>query len=55
MALADLLRSRGEKSGQLTIDQGEEMGRPCRLQLEWDGSITRLGGEVIDDGEILIR
>ena len=55
VALADLLRIRGENAGALTIDQGEEMGQPCRLQLEWEGSITRLGGDVIDDGEILIR
>lgn len=54
-ALAALLRFRGEGTGRLEIDQGEEMGQPCRIVLDWDQQRTRLGGEVISDGVLAIK
>jgi trans-2,3-dihydro-3-hydroxyanthranilate isomerase len=49
VALASLLRSQGRLEGELTIDQGSEMGSPSRLSLRWDPQTTFLGGEVAKD------
>ncbi len=50
VALATVLRSRGEHSGRLTIDQGEEIGHPSTIELTWAGDTAAIGGTVRFDG-----
>lgn len=50
VALATLLADRGEGSGRLSIDQGESIGAPSRIELEWSGDTAAIGGTVADDG-----
>ena len=39
----------GEQQGSLTIHQGEEIGHPATIQLEWDSNTASLGGSVRRD------
>jgi trans-2,3-dihydro-3-hydroxyanthranilate isomerase len=50
VALATLLAARGEGSGRLSIDQGESIGAPSRIELEWSGGTAAIGGTVANDG-----
>ena len=50
VALAHALRLRGEARGHLTISQGDEIGHPSTIHLEWDGPRTTIGGSVRSDG-----
>lgn len=49
VGLASLLSSRGEQSGRLSIDQGEEMGHPSRIELTWGDGRAAIGGSVVRD------
>lgn len=46
VALATVLRSRGETDGRLTIHQGEEIGHPSAIELTWAGDTAAIGGTV---------
>jgi trans-2,3-dihydro-3-hydroxyanthranilate isomerase len=46
VALATVLRSRGEATGHLTIHQGEEIGHPSAIELTWAGDTAAIGGTV---------
>lgn len=50
VALATLLAAQGEESGSLTIRQGESIGHPSTIQLQWSGRTASIGGTVIMDG-----
>ncbi|MDX2342930.1 MAG: PhzF family phenazine biosynthesis protein [Acidimicrobiia bacterium] len=49
VALATRLAADGEPFGALTIDQGEEIGHPSRIQLQWSGETASIGGTVATD------
>ncbi|MDJ0925524.1 MAG: PhzF family phenazine biosynthesis protein [Acidimicrobiia bacterium] len=49
VALATMYAARGESEGSLTIDQGEEIGHPSRINLRWSGSAASIGGTVAED------
>jgi trans-2,3-dihydro-3-hydroxyanthranilate isomerase len=49
VALATALLAAGEASGRLTIDQGEEIGHPSRIELSWDARSARIGGGCVRD------
>jgi trans-2,3-dihydro-3-hydroxyanthranilate isomerase len=49
VALAARLAAAGENVGRLTIDQGEEIGHPSRIQLRWSGATASIGGTVETD------
>jgi trans-2,3-dihydro-3-hydroxyanthranilate isomerase len=49
VALAAALAAQGETAGQVTIDQGEEIGHPSRIHLVWDGATASIGGTVRHD------
>ena len=49
VALASRLRDLGQDRGNLTINQGEEMGHPSRISLVWDDVGTSIGGTVARD------
>ena len=49
VALATRLAAAGENDGRLTIDQGEEIGHPSRIQLRWSGATASIGGTVETD------
>ncbi len=49
VALATRLAADGEPFGALTIDQGEEIGHPSRIQLRWSGETASIGGTVAAD------
>lgn len=56
VALATVWAAFGEPSGQVTIDQGEEMGYPSRIELRWSGGTASIGGTVVeDDARMLAR
>jgi trans-2,3-dihydro-3-hydroxyanthranilate isomerase len=46
VALAGALAHSGEKEGSLTIEQGDEVGAPSRLEVVWGGGIVAVGGGV---------
>lgn len=46
VALATALRWRGEPTGRLTIDQGEEIGHPSTIELTWAADVAAIGGTV---------
>lgn len=52
VALATRLAADSEPSGSLTIDQGEEIGHPSRINLNWSGSTASIGGTVVADAEV---
>lgn len=39
----------GEAAGELTIDQGAELGMPSRIGLRWGGGMVGIGGTVVRD------
>lgn len=49
VALATMYAARGERTGRLTIDQGEEIGHPSRIKLQWADSVASIGGTVVYD------
>lgn len=49
VALAARLRDLGQRQGSLKIDQGEEIGHPSCINLEWNASRTSIGGTVARD------
>jgi len=49
VALASALRSVGERTGELTIQQGEEIGHPSTIELAWDHRRASIGGTVFHD------
>ena len=48
-ALAAVRRFAGEASGSLIVSQGDEIGWPSTIQVEWDHSRASLGGTVRRD------
>jgi trans-2,3-dihydro-3-hydroxyanthranilate isomerase len=46
VALAAALAHSGEQEGALQIDQGDEVGAPSRLEVQWSGGIVAVGGGV---------
>lgn len=50
VALAHSLRLRGEARGHLTISQGDEIGHPSTIDLDWDGVRTAIGGSIRTEG-----
>jgi trans-2,3-dihydro-3-hydroxyanthranilate isomerase len=49
VGLATALAESGEAEGRLTIDQGEEMGHPSRIELVWGRGRASIGGTVVCD------
>lgn len=49
VALATRFAASGEKNGSATIDQGEEIGHPSRIELRWEGKTASIGGTVAVD------
>jgi trans-2,3-dihydro-3-hydroxyanthranilate isomerase len=49
VALATRFVASGEPNGSVTIDQGEEMGHPSRIELRWQGRTASIGGTVATD------
>ena len=49
VALATMLSAAGEVEGRLTIDQGEEIGHPSRIELSWGNGRAAIGGTVVRD------
>ena len=49
VALAARLRVQGQTTGSLVIHQGQEVGRPSRIELVWDRELTSIGGMVARD------
>jgi trans-2,3-dihydro-3-hydroxyanthranilate isomerase len=49
VALAAALSHGGETEGAVTIDQGDEVGAPSRLEVIWGGGIAAVGGGVRRD------
>jgi len=50
VALATRFASAGEPNGTASIDQGEEIGHPSRIELRWEGRTASIGGAVaVDD------
>jgi trans-2,3-dihydro-3-hydroxyanthranilate isomerase len=49
VALAASMRARGVTSGSVVIHQGQEIGHPSRIDLEWDDHGVHVGGEVARD------
>lgn len=49
VALATMWAASGEKSGQVVIHQGEEIGHPSQLELRWSGAVASIGGTVVMD------
>jgi len=54
VALATARSARGETTGTLSIDQGESIGHPSRIELTWSGSLASIGGTVLLDEERLL-
>ena len=54
VALASKLAHDGRASGSLEIDQGDEMGHPSTIQLDWNHDGIRIGGTVRADGVRLL-
>jgi trans-2,3-dihydro-3-hydroxyanthranilate isomerase len=49
VALAARFAAAGETNGVATIDQGEEIGHPSRIELRWEGKTASIGGTVAVD------
>lgn len=49
VALATRFAAAGEPNGRATIDQGEEIGHPSRIELRWEGATASIGGTVAID------
>lgn len=54
VALAAALSFSGERDGSLTVDQGDEIGAPSRLEVVWGGGIVAVGGTVRYDGDRML-
>ncbi|MBN2113904.1 MAG: PhzF family phenazine biosynthesis protein [Acidimicrobiia bacterium] len=50
VALAAALSFSGERDGAVTVDQGDEVGAPSRLEVVWGGGMVAVGGTVRHDG-----
>lgn len=50
-AAVALVRVLDADRGALTIHQGEEIGRPSRIELAWEGTRVMIGGAVTDHGD----
>lgn len=50
-AAAAFARALGWPEGAVVIHQGEEMGRPSRIELAWTGPKVTIGGTVADRGQ----
>lgn len=46
VAMATRFAAAGEPNGVATIDQGEEIGHPSRIELRWEGRTASIGGTV---------
>lgn len=46
VALASMLASRGQASGKFEISQGDEIGHPSTILLDWNPTMVRIGGTV---------
>lgn len=49
VALANVLYETGRTSGSINILQGDEMGSPSTILVEWNGPRVSLGGRVVRD------
>jgi trans-2,3-dihydro-3-hydroxyanthranilate isomerase len=49
VALAAALQHEGQVAGRIEIGQGFEIGHPSTIDLEWLGSVARIGGTVRKD------
>jgi trans-2,3-dihydro-3-hydroxyanthranilate isomerase len=49
VALASSLAFSGEREGSLLVEQGEEVGAPSSISLEWSGGVVLVGGTVRED------
>lgn len=49
VALATMYVARGEDTGSLAIEQGEEIGHPSRINLRWVATTASIGGTVVWD------
>ncbi len=50
VALAAVMLAEGWREGRFVIEQGDEIGALCRIELAWDPDAATLGGTVRDDG-----
>lgn len=55
IALAYALSMAGEAQGAVDIEQGEEIGHPSLIRLEWGGQQASIGGTVVRDDLIVIE
>ena len=49
VALAAALACDGESAGTMTVDQGDEVGAPSRIEVVWGGGMVAVGGGVRRD------
>lgn len=49
VALASMLTAGGRGSGRLEIEQGDELGHPSTIHLDWSDQGVRIGGTVVED------
>lgn len=49
VALAAVLAAEGERQGSVEINQGSEIGHPCRIELRWRTGAAAIGGTVRED------
>ena len=50
VALAAVMLATGRGEGSVIIEQGDEIGAPCHIELDWTEDVATLGGMVCDDG-----
>lgn len=55
VALAREFAIRGEHEGAVSVFQGDEIGHPSTIRLEWSPEQTRIGGTVVRDEVVLVR
>lgn len=49
VALAAVFRIRGEAAGRVAVEQGEEVGFPSLIHLDWNEARSSIGGVVVRD------
>lgn len=49
VAWARLMVARGEPKGAVTVFQGDEIGHPSTIRLQWDRELISIGGTVMHD------
>jgi trans-2,3-dihydro-3-hydroxyanthranilate isomerase len=54
VALASKLADEGRVSGKVIVDQGDEIGHPSTIELNWNPDRVRIGGTVCMDAARLI-